>query len=181
MTAHLKQSDKAPNFSADTVYNGEIDLKSMTTDGKKVLLAFHRYASCPICNFSLRQFGQRHQELLEKGIVYIPVFHSTAETMKESYPEAPDFPIVVDPNMTLYKLYGLKPSLLAIFHPKALLDMLKMFNSILQPGYQFKLSPDKTLLTRPADFLINEELKIEQVHYGVSLGDSLGIDEVLAF
>lgn len=179
--SRLVQNDSAPNFKANTVYDGEITLADLAISGKKVLLAFHRYATCPICNFSLRQFEFRHQELADKGIIYLPVFHSNTENMKEAYPTPPSFPIITDPDMKLYKLYKLKPSLLALLHPKAILDTLKLFNSIMQPGYKFKFSPDNTLFTRPADFLIAENLLIEQIHYGVSLGDSISVDEVLAF
>lgn len=175
----LTTSDQAPNFQATTVYGEIFDLEKALAANEKIFLAFHRYASCPICNFSLRQFQQGYQTLLDKGIRYVPIFHSSVESMQESYSEQPPFEIIADPNMALYKSYGLKPSLSAFLHPKALVDSVKALNSIMQPGYKFRLAPDKTLLTKPADFLIGQDRKVLHARYGVSLGDSMSLKEAL--
>jgi peroxiredoxin len=175
----LIKGNKAPNFKAATVYGEIFDLQKALQGDEKIFLAFHRYASCPICNFSLRQFQQGYNELLDKGVRYVPIFHSGIESMRESYPEAPPFEIIADPNMNLYKDYGLKPSITAFLHPKALADGLKAFNSIIQPGYVFRLAPEKTLLTKPADFLIGNDGEILHARYGVSLGDSMTLKNLL--
>jgi len=177
MSKQLLTGALAPNFIATTVYGDEFNLQQALEQKEKIFLAFHRYATCPICNFSLRQYQQGYDELLEKGIRYVPIFHSSIENMKESYPEAPPFEIISDPDMKIYKAYGLKPSISALLHPKALLDSVKALNSIMQPDYKFKLAPDNTLLTKPADFLIGEGGKILHSRYGVSLGDSMSLQE----
>jgi len=176
----LIAGDNAPNFKAKSVYGDSFDLQKALQGNEKIFLAFHRYASCPICNFSLRQFQLGYQELLDKGVRYVPIFHSGIESMRESYPEAPPFEIISDPNMGIYKDYGLKPSITAFLHPKALADGLKAFNSIIQPNYKFRLAPEKTLLTKPADFLIGKDGKILHARYGVSLGDSMSFKDALA-
>lgn len=174
--AQLKIGELAPDFQAATVYDGSLQLSAVK--GQRLLLAFHRYASCPVCNFSLRQFEARHAEFNSRGLAYVPVFHSTAEKLKEYYPQRPPFPIVSDPEMKLYKLYGLTPSIRAFLHPKALRDGLKAVSSI-GKGFKFGFSPDGGFTTRPADFLIGPDGKIEALHYGESLGDAWSPDEVL--
>jgi peroxiredoxin len=175
----LTIGDQAPSFAAPTVYGDNFELSGALEKGEKVFLAFHRYATCPICNFSLRQFEKGYQELLDKGIRYVPIFHSNIESMQEAYPEKPAFEIISDPEMTLYKDYGLNPSISAFFHPKAILDAGKALNSIFQPGYKFKLAPENSFLTKPADFLINEDGKILYARYGASVGDSTSFQETL--
>jgi peroxiredoxin len=179
--SQLKIGSKAPDFSAITVYGNDFNLETSLKDGHSLMLSFHRYASCPICNFSLRQFQNAYDELLDQGLRYLPIFHSGVESMQESYPEEPPFTIVSDPQMKLYKQYGLKPSLGAFFHPKALIDFGKAMSSIMQPGYRFRLAPENTLLTKPADFIINPKGNIEYARYGVSLGDSLSLQETREF
>ncbi len=176
----LQIGDQAPNIQAETVYGEDFELQAALANGEKIFLAFHRYATCPICNFSLRQFQNGYQELLDQGIRYVPIFHSSKENMQEAYPEEPPFEIIIDPDMNLYKQYGLKPSISAFLHPKALADGMKALSSMIQPGYKFKLAPEKTLLTKPADFLIDTNQKISHVHYGVSLGDSMTLSEAKA-
>lgn len=176
----LKVGDSAPEIkNATLVYtaNGETAfiLSKALTNNESILLAFHRYASCPVCNFSLRQFQHEYDNLLEMGVRYVPVFHSSVENMQEAYSEEPPFAIIADPDMKLYKSYGLKPSLSAFLHPKAIGDGFKAVNSILQPGYRFKFAPEKTILTKPADFLIKANGEIAFVHYGKSLGDSISV------
>lgn len=176
--ARLSVGQAAPLFTASTVDGGSFSLSSM--QGKRILLAFHRYASCPICNFSLKQFAARYQDLQDKGITYVPIFHSSIEKLKEYYPEPPPYQIISDPAFKLYRLYGLEPSLMGFLHPKALRDGLRALQSWAS-GFKPGFSPDGELLTVPADFLIDAQGSIERLHYGVSAGDSWTVDQVLAF
>ena len=178
--AQLTIGNQAPLFKSNTVYGEEFSLNDALTGEHKLLLAFHRYATCPICNFSLRQFQQGYDDLLAKGIRYIPIFHSSIENMQTAYEDQPPFEIISDPDMKLYKSYGLKPSITAFLHPKALVDGAKALNSIFQLGYKFKLAPENTMLTKPADFLIDNDGGILHARYGVSIGDSMTLQEALA-
>lgn len=174
--SRIQTGTQAPDFEAPSVFGGPFKL-SQHRD-RQVLLAFHRYASCPVCNFSLRQFMARADELRAKGIDYVPVFHSTVEKLREYYPDEPPFPMLSNPDMSLYRLYGLTPSIKAFLHPKALRDGLKAVASIGR-GFKFGFSPDGEVTTRPADFLIDTKGVVRHARYGESLGDSLSPDEVL--
>lgn len=176
MSAKLNVGDRAPDFTASLMDGSSLALSSLR--GRVVHLAFHRYASCPICNYSLRQFEQRHTELVQRGIVYIPIFHSPAGKMREFYPAPPPFPVIVDPQRVIYRRYGLTPAFGTMLHPQTLKDMGKLVAS-LRAGFRFRLAADGPLTTSPGDFLIDPDGVIKALHYGHSIGDSWIPDEAI--
>jgi thioredoxin-dependent peroxiredoxin len=168
----LKIGDTAPDFVFPAVYGANIELGQFKD--QPVLLAFHRYASCPICNLSLKNFERRYAEIRAAGFSYLPVFHSKAEKMKEYYPVAPPFPLLVDPEMHSYRLFGVENSLLKTFSISSGIDLLKSVVG----GSRQSFSPDNQMSTIPADFFIYKG-KIRQLKYGSSVGDSWTVDEAL--
>lgn len=68
----LNIADKAPDFEAiDT--NGEyINLSNYK--GQKVLIAFFRYAGCPVCNYRVHKLIENYNKIQSKGYNIIAVF-----------------------------------------------------------------------------------------------------------
>ena len=86
----------APDFSGTTWKGEDIDIEAFR--GKKVWLAFHRYASCPLCNLRIKEVIQRHKEFEDAGIQVIAVFQSSPETIaKHVGRQNPPFPLVLRP------------------------------------------------------------------------------------
>lgn len=175
----LKPQDPLPQLVFDTVAHGRIILPADRA-GRWTHLAFHRYASCPVCNFSLSQFAARHGELTTSGLDYLPVFHSPAAKMREYYPELPPFPILVDPKLVAYKQVGVEASAKAFLHPRALRDLVHAAAQVAKNPRFLRMSVDGRWMTCPADVLIAPDGRVVDVHYGQSVGDSWTVDDVLA-
>ncbi len=174
-TFRIQVLDKVPTFTAKTVTGEEININQFK--GKKVHLAFHRYASCPICNLTIRAFQKRYQDLKQAGIVYLPVFHSTPEKMRSYYPELPKFQIITDPDMKLYAMFGVKSSWMGYLSPRSGINLLKSFLT----DFKKRLDVDGETSTMPADFLIDEKGKVRAFKHGSFIGDSWSVDDVLKY
>jgi len=147
--------------------------------GKKVLLSFYRYASCPFCNLRIHQLRQRAAEWESRGLVMLAVFQSPAATIMEyAAGETVEFPVIPDPEMKLYKTYGVESSWKAF--AKATLragDIAKATAKGFLPGGKI----DGDMNRVPADFLIDAQGVIRTAFYGKDIGDHLETAEVEAF
>ena len=171
----LRPGGISPDFQAEIWDGRAFELKSMR--GKKIWLAFFRYASCPLCNLRVHEMIQKHETLKKLGVEVVTVFQSPKESIAEYVgTQKPPFPLISDPDEKLYRLYGLEASKLAFLHPGNLPLLLKAF------GLGFKMGRREGTITRiPADFLINPDGSLHTVFYGDKIGDHIPIDLVTRF
>jgi len=170
----MSSGSKAIDFSVTDVLGNTISLNAY--QGKRVLLSFYRYASCPLCNLRVHQLTQANEQLKNLNIELIAVFQSPIERIKEYVgTQNVPFPIVADPEEKLYKLYGVKTSLWKTFKGMMKLNKLKEAR---QQGFKVGKS-DGPISRVPADFLLNEDLNVEIAYYGKDIGDHLPIQEIL--
>lgn len=172
-----KAGDTAPPFEIPAIDGGTISLEALR--GKPVFLTFFKWATCPFCLFRMRDLIIDHGLLTRHGMHMLGVFHSKAEKLT-SYAEARKvpFPIIPDPEMTLYDLYGVEKSLPGL--GRGLMrfgDVVKMIS-----GGLFQIKPyDVTAMVLPANFLIDPDGIIREAHYGNDIGDHLPLKTVQAF
>src|SRR5918992_5173019 len=105
----LQPGQIAPSFSLPTVDGRTVSLEQFA--GRPLLLMFHRYAACPMCNLRLHDFARRSPELHERGLETIAFFHSPVESIrahagKKRYP----FALAADPEFRVYRKYGVQTS-----------------------------------------------------------------------
>src|SRR2546421_1222517 len=86
--------------------------------GDYVHLQLRRFAGCPICNLHLRSIVTRHDEIRSEGIREVVVFHSTAAELTKHEAELP-FPLIADPERSLYRRLGRARRLRALIKPPA--------------------------------------------------------------
>src|SRR5829696_4985359 len=158
----LKPGDKAVPFSAETIEGEAIALEQFA--GKPLLLMFHRYASCPMCNLRLRDFAQQYPRLHERGLEVVAFFHSAARSIRanagrQHYP----FHLVADPQFRVYRSYGVETSwlrfLLSTLLPSFYVDWVRSMR------YGFWGGIDWQMGKMPADFLIDPPGVIVKAHY----------------
>lgn len=165
-------------FSLTAIDNQLIDLEALK--GKRFMLSFFRFASCPFCNMRMHNLVKRFSDLNAHGdFTIVAVFDSPLDNLQEhSDGHHAPFPIVADPENLAYKLYGIEHSWLGVLKgmvlrfPTLLTGLLKGYLPL-----KFKGRMD----TMPADFLINEDGIIETAYYGKDEGDHLPIEQVKAF
>ena len=174
----LKVADKAPDFTVVSATGDTLRLENLK--GKKVLLAFFRYASCPVCNFRMNEIIQNYDALQAKGYVFIAVFESNNETLKGYLKETEvPFPVVGDPTLLLYKKYGVEKSFWrmvgSMFNKKTKSNLKD--GKLLVKGKNLKR--DGNMSRIPADFIIDENGMISIAYYGKNIGDHLPLEQIL--
>ncbi len=171
----LTSGIQAPNFKTKDIFNTEISLESLK--GKKVMVSFYRYASCPLCNLRVNQLINKYPEWNEKGLEMIAIFQSPTESIQKyvGKHDSP-FPIIPDPKQKLYKKYKVTGSLgkfLIGLKPSKLFSAAKIG---FLPG---KMENDITMI--PADFIIDENGIIHTAYYGKDSSDHIDIQAVDRF
>jgi peroxiredoxin len=167
----------AKPFEVKDIFDNTIRLEDYRD--KKLLLSFYRYAACPMCNLRVHYLKKKYAEWQENGLHMVAFFESAKESILKyvGKQDAP-FPIIGDPQLSVYKEYGVESSWPRFFWsmiikmPTAIKAMFKGF----APG---KLENDKALL--PADFLVGPDLKIVRAYYGKNIGDHLPVSEIEAW
>lgn len=163
----------APEFEVTDIFGEEFSLRDFK--GQKVLLSFYRYAACPFCNLRFHKINKKYLDFKKEGLAIISVFHSPSDSIiKNIQKHKPSFPIVPDPGLKLYELYGLRTSIWRFI--KMLFRIRDLWQSI-RLGL-FKISPEGPLSMVPADFLIDEQGYIHKAYYGKDSGDHIPFHEI---
>lgn len=155
----------------DTVSTGALK-------GKKILLTFNRYVSCPLCNFRTHELLQQYDSLKAKGFVIISVYESSKEMLTQyaSKEEIPFF-LIADPQETLYKKFKVQKSWWKTFI--GLFNHYGQKHSAGKKLFKNNYERDGHLNRIGADFLIDDQGIIHTAYYGKFVGDHLPVDEIV--
>jgi len=177
----LKVGQTAPNFNKKDIFGRNIDLSEYKDE--KLLLCFFRYAGCPWCNLAIHHLTLSYPLFEKQNLKVIVFIQSKPENIKKyiikRHNPSPKFPIIADPERTIYNLYGVDDSLNAA--AKSLVKLPSWVQSTFIKGLkQGKIDGSFTLV--PAQFLIGpRKLKIYKVKYGVDYYDHLPFVDVMDF
>ena len=177
----LELNSRAPHFCLDDVFDRSIDLEAYR--GRKVLVAFFRHAGCPFCNLRVHHLLKVHEKLKTQGLEMIFFFESKKEILLRSmfHKEISPIPLISDPDKVQYDAYGLEES-----GAKA---GLSIATSFLTTSIRAKLkglpnhlmASGESISTMPAEFLLDENGIIRELHYSQQLNDRLKMDLLHAF
>ena len=176
-TRRLQAGDAAPHFSWPDPLGGTVRLADLA--GRRTLLTFHRFASCPLCNLRIHRLVGVHPALQEAGLAVVAFFQSPAESIRQGVGrQGAPFPILADPDRVVYDQYRVESTSSPSSMPPArrMLDAMEGLSRGFLPR---NIDGDTGLL--PAAFLLREDLVIATAHYGRDVGDHLPIEDVLAF
>lgn len=171
-----------PGHAAPPVSLPAIDDTTFSTErlaGRKYLLSFFRYASCPFCNLRLRELTLRRNELPDK-FGFVCVFDSPINELRRyaTRHKAP-FPILADATNTYYRAYGIEHSFAAVTKG-AFVHLGTAIKAVFRHGY-IPWTVKGRVTTLPADFLVDEQGIIRIAHYGKDEADRLAFDEIKKF
>ena len=165
----------APDFQAMN-WKGET-VRLADRRGRRLWLAFFRYASCPLCNLRIHQMRERFSDWSAAGLDLVAVFQSPRQQVERYVGrQAPAFELVCDPEETLYQLYGLKKSLAGYVNPKVAPKLLRAAKLGYLPG-----APDGTKTRLPGDFLIDSSGILTDVFWGSDISEHIPFDRVETF
>lgn len=170
----IREGQRAPAF-AGTGHDGQsVDL--VRYRGQPVLLSFYRYASCPVCNMRVSELIGLRQRLGPAAPAMIGVFQSPAAHIARYVGlQQPPFPLVADPDMSLYAAFGLQSRWLGLLSVPAIGLAARAFVRGFLPG-----KIDGPFHRMPADFLIDADGTVVRAYYGSALDDHLPIEEIEA-
>lgn len=175
-TTRLSPGDTAPSFSLPALDGTSFD--TATLRGRRHLLSFFRFASCPFCNLRVHELVQRFGEL-GAGFTIVAVFDSPLDNLQQhAERHAAPFPILADETGDAYRAYAIERSLAGMLKGMALRAPTLL--RALSRGY-VPTSLKGSLTTMPADFLIDEAGVVRTAHYGRDEGDHLSFAAVAAF
>lgn len=173
----LKIGDEAPHF--ETIDANGDTIKLSNYKGQKVLIAFFRYAGCPVCNFRVHDLIENYESIRTKGYEIIAIYESDNNILKDYLTETTvPFQVIGDPELALYKKYGVEKSfskMMGSFFKKQPKEAMKKGSKL----FSKKIKRDGNLTRLPADFIVDENGMLKAVHYGTSIGDHLPIAEIL--
>ena len=170
----LKIGTAAPSFTGTSLTGKTVSLEQYA--GRKILLKFYRFASCPICTLHLREFIRRFDEVRATGLTPVVVFHSPKEKIEEGYDPGLPFEIVVDPDKVAFKTYGVESSLRGMFTWDVMRDYAR---AMAQGIFSRPFGHEGGIQGHPADFIIDERGTIVHARYGRNYADTLTVDGVL--
>ena len=136
-------------------------------------LHFSRFADCPICNLHIADLRRRAPDLEAAGVRQVALFHSPAEQVRTYRADMP-FPLVADPERTIYDRFAVGTSPRALLHPRALRRLIAeaRTGATAQEAHG-------GVHGLPADFLIGRNGKLLLAHYGTHADDNLPVQRIL--
>ncbi|MEZ4248979.1 MAG: redoxin domain-containing protein [Polyangiales bacterium] len=141
--------------------------------GRKVWIAFFRYASCPLCNLRVRDMIRRW-ERWEQHVELLAIFQSPNDSIAEYVGQQhPPFPLIGDPDEELYRCYHLESSLAGFLAPRGAAVLAKAAAAGFVPG---RMEGTKT--RHPADFFVDEEGILVGTYYGADIADHVPFERV---
>jgi peroxiredoxin len=175
--ARLKRGEKAPAFATIDWQDNRIE--PFGTHSGVTLLSFFRYASCPLCNLRVRELITKYERFVENGIRILGIFQSPAERIAHYVgTQSPPFPLVPDPDLTLYRLYGVESSWRG-FARAWTLGIPQVYRAVVANGF-LPGTMENNIHRVPADFLIAPDGKLIDVYYGRDIGDHMPMDRVFS-
>ena len=175
-TTRLLAGDTAPTFSLPALDGTTFDTEALR--GRRHLLSFFRFASCPFCNLRVHELTRRFAEL-GPGFSVVAVFDSPLDNLRRhAQRHGAPFPILADATGEAYRAYAIERSVGGMLKGMAL--RAPTLITAMSRGY-LPTTLQNSLTTMPADFLIDEAGVIRTAHYGRDEGDHLPFEAVLAF
>lgn len=172
----ISTGDKLPELRLTSVFGDSLNTNDLK--GKKILITFNRYVSCPLCNFRTHELLAVYDTLKTNNLIIISVYESTKETLTEySNKEQVPFFMVSDPTEMLYKTFRVQKSWLKTI--KGRFSDYRRKHSGGKKLFKSSYERDGSMNRIGADFLIDENGVIQVVYYGKFVGDHLPVSEIV--
>lgn len=167
---------QAPDFNLTNINGDNFNLS--TLKGRRYLLTFFRFASCPFCNLRLHNIINEYKKFGDNFEV-VAVFDSSLENL-QSYATRHQaaFPILADESNEIHRLYHVEHSILGVV--KGIIFRFPYLMMSMFKGYiPWRIKGDITGM--PADFLIDEKGVVQAAFYGKDEGAHIPLHQVRQF
>lgn len=173
----LGSGDPAPQFSLPAIDGSTFNMADVK--GKRVILTFFRFSSCPLCNMRIRRIIQRWDEFSDDAVMVAVFDAKIGELQKRMKKHNAPFIVVADETYEQFTKNGVMKSFFK-FMWGAMRSPLTLLQATLRGYVPLTMSISK-LSTIPVDILIDEEGKIVEAHYCKDTADHLPLEKMIAF
>jgi peroxiredoxin len=173
----LMNGQPASDFETTDIYGEAVRLRNFR--GRRLMLAFFRFAACPYCNLRVHELMSK-ASLWQEHLPIIAVFQSPAETLLK-HRNLQNFParIVADPEMRLFHLYEGELSTTK-FITGHLFHAPQWVQGVQKGAFDAGTTLGELRLV-PAEMLIDEQGIIQRAYYGRDVTDHLPLRDVTRF
>lgn len=175
----LKTGDTMPDFTYCTPFEAGQSLAAAVQRAPRTLLLFLRYYGCTLCQFDIHQLKEHYAELAAGGGQVLVVLQSDPAALARQLgaPDALPFPLVCDPEQTLYRRFGIEPaaSKLGMADAGTIAKIAKAQAAGFRHG-----DYEGNELQLPAAFVLDAGRRVLYAHYGKSAGDLPSLREMIA-
>lgn len=172
----MKIGETIPQIKLPAIDGLQFDNHSLT--GKKYLITFFRFATCPFCNMRIAQLKRAKTEMGENFEI-VAIFENKIKHLKKhANKHLAKFPILADHKREYYRLFGVKKSLIGMFKGM-LLRMPTLILGLLKGYIPLDISP--RILTMPLSLLVDEQGVIQTIYHGKDEGDHIPLEQVMNF
>lgn len=173
----LKINEPLENITLPNI-NGDIfELGSLK--GKKVLISFHRFATCPFCNLHIHQLVKNFDSFADDFTIVAIFDASLSHLQKHAEGHNAPFSIVADEKNVYYQGFNVERSVL-----KTIKGFIKRFPTVLYAmfikGY-WPFPIKGNIFSMPLEILIDGNGIIQHIHKGKDEGDHLSLEDVRKF
>ena len=173
----LVAGSDAPVFSLPAIDGSTFNMADLK--GKRVILTFFRFASCPLCNMRIRRIIQRWDEFSDEAVMVAVFDAKIGELKKQMKKHNAPFIVIADETYEEFKKTGVKKSFFK-FMWGAIRSPLTLLQATLRGYIPLTISISK-LSTIPVDILIDEEGKVVEAHYCKDTADHIPLEKIIAF
>lgn len=172
----MKIGETMPQIKLPAIDGLQFDNHSLK--GKKYLLTFFRFATCPFCNMRISQLIKAKSEMGENSEI-VAIFESEIEHLKKhANKHLAKFPILADHKREYYQLFGVKKSVMGMFKGM-LFRMPTLIKAMFQGYIPHEVSSRAFIM--PLSLLVDEQGVIQAIYHGKDDGDHIPLEQVMSF
>lgn len=170
----------APPFETEDIFGNPISLEAY--QGKGLMLSFFRNSLCAMCNLRVHHLIQKQPQYQYAGLEMVVVFESPkASVVQNVAKQNVPFPIIADPDATLYDLYSVESSQEKVMAPVDMDWRSGLIQEAEAIGYPLTREEGSNFFRLPAEFLIGPDGRIHSAFYTDVIGTHMAFDEIDQF
>lgn len=170
----VKTGEIMQNFQLQTPFRKQMMLKEAVGEQRTAII-FLRYYGCTLCQYDMKLLKDHYQEITEQGGSFMVVLQSTPENISKNI-QQDSFPytIICDPDKTIYKALEITPAQTKeeLVGGNTMEKISKARESFSHGDYEGEE------LQLPAVMVVDKNLRVLYIHYGVDAADVPNYDEL---
>jgi len=173
----LKKGDVINELTLPSVDGSTFNLESIK--GKKAMISFYRYSSCPFCHLRINEIIEKESEFGD-NFVPIAIFDCDFDDLvKNSKKHDSKIIILCDDDRIYFDKFDVQNSFIR-FLVGITIRVDRFFKALLK-GYNPATNISGAFLGIPADILIDENGIVENAFYGSHTASHIPLNDVVDF